>query len=66
MTEKIEQKSKDEKFYFKNSKNLENLMINLYTCSKIRIPFCLVGSTGLGKTSMARAFSEIIKKMIIT
>ena len=62
MIEKKEQKSKDEKFYFKNSQNLENLMINLYTCSIIRIPVCLVGSTGLGKTSMARAFSEIIKE----
>ena len=62
MIEKKEQKSKDEKFYFKNSKNLVNLMINLYTCSIIRIPVCLVGSTGLGKTSMARAFSEIIKE----
>ena len=62
MIEKTEQKSKDEKFYFKNSTNLENLMINLNTCYICRIPVCLVGPTGLGKTSMARAFSEIIKK----
>ena len=50
--------SNDEKFYFKNSENFKNLMINLYSCSICLIPVCLVGSTGLGKTSMARAFSE--------
>ena len=27
-----------------------------------RIPVCLVGATGLGKTSMARAFSEIVRR----
>ena len=52
------QSSNDEKFYFQNSENLKNLMINLYSCSICGIPVCLVGSTGLGKTSMARAFSE--------
>ena len=50
----------DEKFYFINSKNLVNLMINIYCCSKIRVGVCLQGPTGLGKTSMARALSEIV------
>ena len=60
--EKSEQLSIEERFYFQNSPNLRNLMINLYVCSECRIPVCLVGATGLGKTSMARAFSEIIRK----
>ena len=60
--EKNERLSIEERFYFQNSSNLRNLMINLYVCSECRIPVCLVGATGLGKTSMARAFSEIIRK----
>ena len=55
------QDSTDEKFYFMDSDNLKNLMINLYSCSICRIPVCLIGPTGLGKTSMARAFSEYIR-----
>ena len=51
-----------EKFYFKNSPNLENLMANLYVCYICRLPVVLVGPTGVGKTSMARALSEIINK----
>ena len=60
--DKNEQLSDDERFYYQNSPNLRNLMINLYVCSECRIPVCLVGATGLGKTSMARAFSEIVRK----
>ena len=56
----------EEKFYFKFSPNLRNLMINLYVCSECQIPVCLIGVTGLGKTSMARAFSEIIRKEFAT
>ena len=53
--------SNDERFYFKNSPNLKNLMTHIYFCSLCQIPVCLVGATGLGKTSMARAFSEIVR-----
>ena len=60
--DKNEQLSNDEKFYFQNSPNLRNLMTHLYVCSECRIPVCLVGATGLGKTSMARAFCEIVRK----
>ena len=58
------QTSSDEKFYFKNSKSLKTLMIHLYACSICRIPVCLVGTTGLGKTSMARAFSEYVRNEV--
>ena len=58
------QTSTDEKFYFKNSKSLKTLMTHLYSCSICRIPVCLVGSTGLGKTSMARAFSEYVRNEV--
>ena len=60
--EKSEQLSIEERFYFQNSPNLRNLIINLYVCSECRIPVCLEGATTLGKTSMTRAFSEIIRK----
>ena len=49
------------KFYFKNSQSLKTLMIHLYACSICRIPVCFVGSNGLGKTSMARAFSKFLR-----
>ena len=58
--------SSDEKFYFKNSYSLKTLMTHLYVCSICRIPVCLVGPTGLGKTSMARAFSELIRNEMAT
>ncbi len=57
-----EQLSIDERIYFQNSQKLRNLIINLYVCSECRIPVCLEGATALGKTSMTRAFSEIIRK----
>ena len=58
------QSSSDEKFYFKNSESLKTLMTHLYSCSICKIPVCLIGSTGLGKTSMARDFSELIRNEI--
>ena len=57
-----EQLSIEERFYYHNSPNLRNLMTNLYICSECRIPVCLVGATGLGKTSMSRAFCEIVRR----
>ena len=60
--DKNEQISVDERFYFQNSPNLGNLMTHLYVCSECRIPVCLVGATGLGKTIMVRAFCEIVRR----
>lgn len=37
-------------------------MTHLYVCSECRIPVCLVGVTGLGKTSMDRSFCEIVRR----
>ena len=64
--DKYEQLSNEERFYYQNSPNLRNLMTNLYICSECRIPVCLVGATGLGKTSMARAFCEIVRREYAT
>ena len=64
--DKNEQMSTDERFYYQNSPSLRNLMTNLYVCSECRIPVCLVGATGLGKTSMAKAFCEITRKEFAT
>ena len=61
-----EQMSNDERFYFQHSPNLRSLMTHLYICSECRIPVCLVGATGLGKTSMARAFCEIVRREFAT
>ena len=36
-------------------------MINVTCCLIARIPVCLQGATGLGKTSLARALAEIIR-----
>jgi len=60
--DKNEQISFDERFYFQNSRILRNLMTHLYVCSDCRFPVCLVGATGLGKTSMAIAFCEIVTR----
>ena len=38
------------------------MMLNLYACMIGRIPVCLVGSTGIGKTSMAKAFSYLVNE----
>ena len=64
--DKYEQLSNEESFNHQNSPNLRNLMTNLYICSECRIPVCLVGATGLGKTSMARAFCEIVRREFAT
>lgn len=64
--DKNEQMSLDERFYCQNSPNLRNLMANLYVCSECRISVCLVGAAGLGKTSMTRAFCEIVKREYVT
>ena len=37
-------------------------MVNLYVWYICRLPIVLVGPTGVGKTNMARALSEIINK----
>ncbi|KAK8886006.1 hypothetical protein M9Y10_041465 [Tritrichomonas musculus] len=53
-----EQSENEEPFYYENSETLKDLMAKIMACSITGIHICLVGATGLGKTSMAVAFSE--------
>jgi hypothetical protein len=54
-----QQSFNQEMFYFEDVESLKNLMIKILSCSICHLHVCLFGSTRLGKTSMAVAFSEI-------
>ena len=56
------EKSIDDKYFFKDSQKLRSFMAKLFAASMINLHICLIGKTGIGKTSCAREFSRIRKK----
>ena len=53
--------SNDNKFFFQDSPKLRSFMAKLLALSMINLHVCVVGRTGVGKTSCAREFSRIRK-----
>ena len=58
----LEEKSKDNQYFFKDSPNLKSFMAKLFLASLINLPICLIGKTGIGKTSCAIEFARIRKR----
>ena len=63
---KLEKYEKDrnpetEQFYFESS-SIKDLIVNIYSCMICNIHVCIIGKTGIGKTSFARTFSRIFRK----
>ena len=56
--------SSKEKFYFLESQKLKSFMAQLYAFSMINLHVCIIGETGIGKTSCAREFGRIRAKNI--
>ena len=54
--------SNDNKYFFKDSPKLKSFMSKLFAASMVNLHICLIGKTGIGKTSCAREFSRIRKK----
>ena len=54
--------SNDNKYYFKESPKLKSFMAKLLAASMINLHICVIGKTGIGKTSCAREFSRIREK----
>ena len=57
--------STDNKYFFKESPKLSSFMAKLLALSMINLHACVVGRTGVGKTSCAREFSRIRKKSML-
>ena len=57
--------STDNKYFFQESPKLKSFMAKLLASSLINLHVCVVGRTGVGKTSCAREFSRIRKKSML-
>ena len=57
--------STDNKYFFQESPKLKSFMAKLLALSMINLHVCVVGRTGVGKTSCAREFSRIRKKSML-
>ena len=56
------EESNDNKYFFQESPKLKSFMAKLLASSIINLHICVIGKTGVGKTSCAREFSRIRKK----
>ena len=59
---KLEEEN-DNKFFFQESPKLRVFMAKLFAASLINLHICVVGKTGIGKTSCAREFSRMRAKV---
>ena len=55
--------SSDNKYFFQESPKLKSFMAKLFAASLINLYICVIGKTGVGKTSCAREFSRIRAKI---
>ena len=56
-------KNLKEKYFFENSKTLMRFMVIVYASSCFNNHLCIIGPPGAGKTTAARAFSEILRNI---
>ena len=57
-------KEKYEKYFFENSESLKNFVLIVYISSLINLYLCVVSPPGSGKTTAARAISEIRARLL--